>query len=654
MAVKAHKYCENIQMLVQAECKVPTLVMGKESVHQVISAAYLRTGNRFKVAGDLSYEARLARESRHFDCVVDSEALIIASLKINQRGFTRYEASTAPLTMLSYVLDNPFFGGAMDGYFPGTGGGPFPLLVDSGQGATIRTEHVGREPCVVVAGTLSNGRATIWLAKERGFLLRKFVAVLENGPVSIIASLENTEFQRIGETEVPTKAILTFPKRQYVYVRKQIALNPIWARSAFRIDIPMRSEVKNLDERASGVHYTFQDGKLVPLYEDFKGGATLVAQEGRILFHWSLGCAGALLLGIGLRHIVRRRARTATLLGLSGLLFWPSLSRGQEFDSYSGVQAAARAARAYGKDVSFGSLVKSDYISLPWGSSTEDLVRAITDLGFSATVKKNMSAITLQTLSCPVLLHVKRTNSITGYGSWVLFVGSMGSKVVVYEGFLPDSSLVEWRELAARWDGLGILVETRQSADYPWDTMVVVTQWSFMLGVVVALYALSLQVFDRLSRALHIQRLTHVASLEIICIFLVALALLLSFKCFHVEGFLSSATAIEDIQANQLCIVLPRVRRCDLDELFKRQHLVIVDGRHPTEYAKDHFENSISIPFVYGLDDVDRLLPAADRATTTVLLRCDSDQSYSILARKLQTLGYGKLLLFQRDDIAED
>lgn len=323
--------------------------------------------------------------------------------------------------------------------------------------------------------------------------------------------------------------------------------------------------------------------------------------------------------------------------------------------AYCGVYSLHRAASALGRDVPFHVWLKPEYISSWAGSSLSDLSQAAMDQGLNAEPMGRMTCAMLRFIHCPVILHVKNDLAIDKeYNHWILFTGAEDGKARIYDG-VRLVELVDFTDLAARWDGVGLLVDKAPiTTSFLW--LVVASQFVFCAGACAAVIALLLWLQHRwtskprwASWSGGWRRSTHDLAMLVVLAFVLGAG----FRWVHAGGFLSHTPSIAALQDMHLGGFLSKVKVEDIPKLMQADGITIVDARSPQDFTAGHLENAINIPPNSSQEQCEKAL-ADVSASNRILLYCQSNGCpYSeIVARKLIALGHSNILYFRDGWIA--
>lgn len=323
--------------------------------------------------------------------------------------------------------------------------------------------------------------------------------------------------------------------------------------------------------------------------------------------------------------------------------------------AYCGIYSLYRAASSLGSDLRFSDFLKPEYISSRQGSSLSDLIRAAGEQGLYAEAMGRMNCSILHYVRSPVILHVKPDLAKTkGYNHWILFAGTEEGKARIYDG-VRSVELVDFADLAARWDGIGLLIsDSSISVSSLW--LVVVAQFVFYAGTCAGVIALLLWIRhqwpSKLRWASSPRGWDRFVG-ELATLLVLAVVLGAGFRLAHAGGFLSAPQAVAAIQDMHLGGFLPKVRVEDVPKLLGAEGVTVVDARFPQDFTAGHLANAINLPPSSSPEECQQVL-AGVPTSNRILLYCQSNGCpYSeIVARKMIALGYTNILYFRDGWIA--
>jgi rhodanese-related sulfurtransferase len=265
------------------------------------------------------------------------------------------------------------------------------------------------------------------------------------------------------------------------------------------------------------------------------------------------------------------------------------------FGPYCGLRSLYAATRFEGGTLDFASLLKFEYLGSTKGSSAEELIRAARDNGFWTAPIDNISENFLGNLRHPLILHVKPDLSSKNYDHFIVCLRSVPGGVRVLDA--PDPVVTKsLGSVLAITDGIGIVVssspinDTSSVAGEPAPTAV--------LAGIALITALGLAVWSRLSPnqppARRPARYRFTASVrQAFFIALLAIAAGFGTNTIWSNGLLASS-------GGQIADPPPgppyqTIDRTQLLAQLAKDYPVIVDARHPADYAAGHIPGAINI-----------------------------------------------------------
>ncbi len=521
--------------------------------------------------------------------------------------------------------------------------------------------------------------------------------------LSAFIVLEDVAVAQIGDTFVPVAGKFTRNEtytdlRMLVvntYERSEIQLNPRFdGTDAFVTDLPDGSSLYNEADKTSGVKYEWRGGKAVPGGTEFSGSPAVSSWESNsavVPFLWAMAGIALFSGGLGMAFSGQKPdpeagpqpkigtalssqqqshcAASHLVIGLgAGLLTLfssvagasePSFEeelevglpavRSSQPISYCGVQSLYRALRALGKEVSFADLVKPEYISSKKGSSISDLKRAGEDLGVFVEPMSKMTCGMLRHVRVPVILHVKSELGAKDYNHWVLFMGIEGGRAKIYDGEQPWTEM-DFEELAARWDGTGLLV-----SNSPVRTigirLIGIATLLFYAGLVAFVVGILFRIERRWKS--EIKQPSWVTSVrssvgQAVGLLLLALGAMVAYRAGSETGFLSNPAAIATIQNSNLGTFLPKVKVKEMARLLDTPGVAIVDARFPSDFNAGHLKGAINIPVDSSQGECQEALAAVPRDSRIVVYSHSNGCAFGDkVAQELISLGYHNILLYR-------
>lgn len=279
---------------------------------------------------------------------------------------------------------------------------------------------------------------------------------------------------------------------------------------------------------------------------------------------------------------------------------------------YCGVYCVYAAARMHGREVAFNELLQQQYVGSYKGSTIGELQRGVADLGLTATPMTGLTPASLRSSAHPVLLHVRRPGKKMPYAHWVLFAGVEDGQARVID---PPGGveLVPFAELAALWDGVGLVVSPAALSPGELRTGAWAEAGVLLAGAAVALVALRLATAGR--------------KLHPVCaacaVVGVGVAVGFGAQFADADGLYRNRTAVGLVAHQHFQPDIPEIGIAEMRALVGRPDVTIVDARIPADYAYAHIPGALSLPVYAGLTER-RAVSAALPRRGPVVVYCQS------------------------------
>jgi len=324
---------------------------------------------------------------------------------------------------------------------------------------------------------------------------------------------------------------------------------------------------------------------------------------------------------------------------------------------YCGIYCVFMALRALGTETAIQNILKPQYIGSKKGSSLEELIRAAREFGLHAEPMRRMTCAMLRVAECPIILHVKPGMGTNKYLHWVLFMGIEEGKARIYDATgvlarLPEGlRLMDFRELAALWDGTG-LVLSRDPIDLK-PFYAAVLPWYIGLSGLTLLAVVGLGSVERRWLAPRPEKFRGRAlgrafgeAAALACMVLAGVA---AGRALNSGAFLTHRESIAAIQDSHLAAFLPRVRAREMAELANgAREGVILDARLPDDFKAGHIPGAVNVPYGSDADECARALSGVPRDARIVIYCQSNGCSYSErLARTLRVAGLLRIALYR-------
>jgi rhodanese-related sulfurtransferase len=268
---------------------------------------------------------------------------------------------------------------------------------------------------------------------------------------------------------------------------------------------------------------------------------------------------------------------------------------------HCGLYCVYAAAGYLGADIDFVDLVKPEYVGRAKGSSLNELLKCVEDVGMKGKAIRNIDSRLLSRTPFPLILHVRNDYASRDYSHYVLCIGTENHKAIVLDS--SGKRLVSFGDLLPLMDGVGIVVSPE-----PIDlgSLLAPARKRLVLytGLAFALI-LMLRWAKRLLPLALLHPLRNRIALSIAQAPLFALAALLFGFLYHFTndaGLLANHTATAAIQRAHLPNFIPKITEKKLRRLLAAG-AVRIDARVERDFERGHIENAVSIPINASPDE---------------------------------------------------
>lgn len=295
------------------------------------------------------------------------------------------------------------------------------------------------------------------------------------------------------------------------------------------------------------------------------------------------------------------------------------------YPPHSGLYCVSAGAAAMGRTIEFKEIRNSTYLSAPYGSTPEDLVKALA-LGDLQGIPR--SCLTPTQLCCsdhPILLEIRHPGS-TNFKCWALFLGMTESnKVSLYDPPFPQRE-ISLGELLAVWDGAGIEIRYPEAGNFlmiPWD-------WIFAsLGSGVTYFLLRFWFSPRPS-------------------VLVASLILGIVSGLSNQGLLRSPEGRGIITSHFFPQVIPDMDNEEVIEAWKMDACFLIDCRDYASFWRGRIPGSYNLPINAGISRLVEILEKIPKKSLLVCLCAGPDCVWSeSVGNLLNHLGYQNVFIYR-------
>ncbi|UCE07317.1 MAG: hypothetical protein JSW07_04600, partial [bacterium] len=301
----------------------------------------------------------------------------------------------------------------------------------------------------------------------------------------------------------------------------------------------------------------------------------------------------------------------------------PASSIRKQSGPYCGLYCLYAAMKLCDKKVTFRELLKLEYIISGQGSSLRELKRAAEDQGMYAMSVKNLTTTGLRQSHYPIILHVKPTVNGGKYDHFELFLGLKNDHARIFDP--PETvKLVPFHELAARWNGEGLIV-----FDRPIDTGIIFApaRKQLIIGAAIAIAIILLVHWAKrqwvLSRFMTTWcRLLTLSVAQCAGFALLALLCGIAYHLINNEGFMAHANATASIQQAHAGNFIPKISKKKTRKLLDT-NTVFIDARYARDFKSGHLKGALNIP-INASDDEYQMAMANITKDTRIVTYCQS------------------------------
>jgi rhodanese-related sulfurtransferase len=278
---------------------------------------------------------------------------------------------------------------------------------------------------------------------------------------------------------------------------------------------------------------------------------------------------------------------TCLAIFVSGMQLLTPKSNDASGGPYCGVYCVYAASQMLGKNFAFQDLLSGKYISSHLGSSVSELQAAIQERGLFATPMNGLTLSSLRASKYPMILHVRKPGFGMPFNHWILYCGEQNNQARIID---PPSSLehMPYAELLSYWDGSGIIISNE-----PMNTT------AFQFPVWLESLAMFLGLFTILILIRSIQQQTTCFGMAILLFSTSALFGIVN-HLLSSEGLFSNPVACGLVAQQHFQADIPIIDRQDLQPLFNRSDVTIIDSRIPMNYHEGHLPGAINLPVNAG------------------------------------------------------
>jgi len=321
--------------------------------------------------------------------------------------------------------------------------------------------------------------------------------------------------------------------------------------------------------------------------------------------------------------------------------------KGLSAGPYCGVYCVYAAVKLAGHTVSIESLLKPEYIGSSKGSTFAELANACKANGLHTMYLENLATEDLRRCAYPVILHLKSGETAGRYDHFGLFIKGLNNKALLFDP-PTETRDIPWHELAAIWDGSGLVVSEEPIAisSILWPAVWKKGLWFSALFFVVA----AARRFGKKSLFLRepwpFPLRVRTALVQCSTIIVVASCAGFVVNSGTKEGMLRQWRTVREIQEEHSISFVPKLKVKGVQEAIKRG-AVLVDARWKSDYEAGHIGNALNIEPSGGAAEYEQAMQGWPTDHYVIVYCQSAGCPYSSAAAKhLQNLGYKNLALF--------
>ncbi len=293
---------------------------------------------------------------------------------------------------------------------------------------------------------------------------------------------------------------------------------------------------------------------------------------------------------------------------------------------YCGLMCVTAAANALEKSIDIRQVVQGKFLNGEFGSSADDLVKCLDEIGLKGLLRYNGTIEKLRSLKQPAILSVRPIGSLKSM-HWVTFLGIEGNDVKLYD---PPSGMgtLSIAELLAIYRGQYIEVS---NGDSPYLSGLQIPITNLTLATI---FVISLVLLNRI-----------LDGWKLICVGFVLMVLMTQTLP---NSLARSPTAVKLVRIN----FEPRSTANEIDlnnakSLHASNTAQFVDVRSESAFEHSHIPGAVSIPISSSLTGFKQALSKTD-PNKTLVFYCQNENCgwSSIVASYANALGFENSLIF--------
>ncbi len=276
--------------------------------------------------------------------------------------------------------------------------------------------------------------------------------------------------------------------------------------------------------------------------------------------------------------------------------------------AYCGLYCVYAAARCFQTEYPFENAIDTKYLHGKYGSTNEDLVNLLKDVGLDGRFRSDLTSEDLRRMTTPVILHVRSPTGIA-YNHWALFTGFDDHGAVLVFDPPEATGPLSLAELMSIWDGSGVVVSKVGAPWNPWELPISISSVAILAATGGLMWWLG-----KRWRGLGLVTGVTVASCLIVHL--------------GAEGFVRNPKGINSVIAAHFDTPLREIDFDDLAQGMDANRIVLVDAREPEAFQKFHLPEAINIPISSGAVALTQRIASLETtdAGKQIVVYCRSNQ----------------------------
>ena len=316
--------------------------------------------------------------------------------------------------------------------------------------------------------------------------------------------------------------------------------------------------------------------------------------------------------------------------------------------NYCGIYCLYAVMKLSDIDVDPKELLKPEYIGSHKGSSLAELKKAAEDNGLYAVPVGKLTSRGLRQSPYPIILHVKSAADKEEYDHYELFLETKEGQAMLYDPPEPVR-LVSFRELAPRWDGMGLIIS---ASPIDLGPILAPARKRFIMYAAIAVALVLIVHWGRRrwlapGGKMTRRRLFRVSIAQGVGFAIAALLFGMLYHFANDEGLLANPNAIASIQQAHLANFIPKINKKEVERILNT-NAVFIDARFPPDFKEGRLEGAVNIPVNASDDERQKTMAAFTKDASIVVYSQSAGCKFAeYTAIKLVGDGFSNVSLFK-------